>query len=62
MCCVDSDVISLFFRVFFFFWSMLVSILLHSGKPKASILMMVANDSSYVGCVGSVREMIVLKK
>ena len=45
--CVDSGVIGLFFGVFFtgnfffFFGWMLVSILLHSGRPKASILMMV---------------------
>ena len=48
MGCMDSSVISLFFGVFFtgfyfflFFGWMLVSILLHSGGPEASILMMV---------------------
>ena len=69
MGCVDSGVIGLFFGVFFtgnfffFFGWMLVSILLHNGRPKASILMMVvADDGGCVGCVGSVREMIMLKK
>ena len=73
MGCVNFGVISMwivgvgcwvcFFTVFFFFGWMLVSILLHSGRLEASILReMVADDGGCVGCVGSMREIIVLKK
>ena len=40
-----------------------MSILLHSGRLEASILReMVADDGGCVGCVGSIREITVLKK
>ena len=40
-----------------------MSILLHSGRLEVSILReMVADDGGCVGCVGSMREITVLKK
>ena len=50
--------VSFFYRFSLGFWCdrlvwILASILLHGGRPKASILReMVADDGGYVGCVG----------